>query len=111
MKPGKKTPRNGANTEVDFRANRLKVGPDEYLVLSFSRADARRLSGLSTTEQEVAYYLLEGRSNNEIAELRQTSARTVANQVASVYRKLRVRGRSELSALVMSTKAPTGVDS
>ena len=111
MNRATKTRGNGANTEADFRATRLKVGPDEYLVLSFSRADARRLSGLSTTEQEVAYYLLEGRSNNEIAELRQTSVRTVANQVAAVYRKLRVRGRSELSALVMSTTTPTAVDS
>jgi DNA-binding CsgD family transcriptional regulator len=111
VKPRKNTRRNSTKGDTDFRASRLKVGPDEYLVLSFSHADMRRLSGLSPTEQEIVHHLVAGCSNAEIAQLRRTSVRTVANQVASVYRKLRVRGRSELSSLVMSTTTPTAVDS
>lgn len=41
-------------------------------------------------------------SNAEIAERRGTSPRTVANQVASLFRKLGVASRSELRALVAS---------
>jgi DNA-binding NarL/FixJ family response regulator len=39
--------------------------------------------------------LIEGLSNSEIATARQTSVRTVANQVASILRKVGVRSRSE----------------
>jgi DNA-binding CsgD family transcriptional regulator len=48
------------------------------------------------TESEVLLQLLEGLSNEEIATERGVSARTVANQVASVFRKLGVSSRGEL---------------
>jgi DNA-binding NarL/FixJ family response regulator len=41
---------------------------------------------------------VEGLSNKEIAESRESSERTVANQLASIYRKLRVNSRAELVA-------------
>lgn len=43
--------------------------------------------------------LLDGQSNAEIAARRGRSARTVANQVAAVLRKLGVSSRIELIAL------------
>jgi len=50
---------------------------------------------LSAAEREIAIAVLEGLSNAEIAAARGTSARTVANQVASLLRKLGARSRSE----------------
>jgi DNA-binding NarL/FixJ family response regulator len=48
--------------------------------------------------------VLEGKSNQEIAKSRRTAVRTVANQVASIFRKLGVGSRSELYAFVASGK-------
>lgn len=53
------------------------------------------------TDAEVAVVQLacRGLTNAEIARLRSTSQRTVANQLASIYGKLAVGGRGELVAL------------
>ena len=53
---------------------------------------------LSEAEREVVLLLLEGRSNQEIATLRGRSYRTIANQLAAIYRKLGVASRTELIA-------------
>lgn len=53
---------------------------------------------LTAAEREVAEQILEGASNAKIAARRNTSVRTVANQVASLLVKLRVRSRAELTA-------------
>lgn len=57
-----------------------------------------RQSPLMARRTRVAIALLEGLSNPEIATARQTSVRTVANQVASLFRKLGVRSRPEAVA-------------
>jgi DNA-binding NarL/FixJ family response regulator len=58
---------------------------------------------LTETEHEVARDAIDGLSNAEIAHRRRRSARTIANQLASIYRKLGVASRYELAAL-LSTK-------
>ncbi|HET8725086.1 MAG TPA: LuxR C-terminal-related transcriptional regulator [Anaeromyxobacteraceae bacterium] len=50
-------------------------------------------------QREVLQLLLRGLSNAEIARLRRRSERTVAHQVDSIYRRLRVGSRAELIAL------------
>ena len=55
-------------------------------------------SSLTSSEREVVALLVAGLSTQEIAERRQRSYRTIANQLAAVYRKLRVAGRTELVA-------------
>ncbi|HBQ17214.1 MAG TPA: hypothetical protein DEF51_40835 [Myxococcales bacterium] len=55
------------------------------------------LGGLTEAEREVTLGLLRGETNGAIAEARGTSARTVANQIARVYRKLGVASRAELA--------------
>jgi DNA-binding CsgD family transcriptional regulator len=55
---------------------------------------------LSGSERAVAAYVLRGASNAQIAALLTKSPRTVANQIASIFRKLRVRSRGELAALL-----------
>lgn len=55
---------------------------------------------LTKAEREVMALLLEGRSNAQIAKARKTAVRTVANQVASLFRKYGVGSRAELAARV-----------
>lgn len=55
---------------------------------------------LTEAERGVLALLLEGLSNAEIAKRRKTSVRTVANQVASLFKKHGVSSRSELAAKI-----------
>jgi DNA-binding NarL/FixJ family response regulator len=70
---------------------------DEGVVLSFPLPGTSGLPRcLSKAEGEVASALLLGLSNAEVAARRGVSHRTVANQIAAVFTKLRVRSRLEL---------------
>jgi DNA-binding NarL/FixJ family response regulator len=53
---------------------------------------------LSPSERLIATLILRGATNAEIASLRGKSTRTIANQVASMFRKLQVASRGELAA-------------
>jgi DNA-binding CsgD family transcriptional regulator len=75
----------------------LESDDGEIAVLSFT-LPGDKVANLSAAESDVACHILAGRSNSEIAVLRRCSARTVANQVASLFRKLGVRSRLELVA-------------
>jgi DNA-binding CsgD family transcriptional regulator len=76
----------------------LESDDGELAVLSFT-LPGDSATNLSLAESDVARHILAGRTNSEIAALRQCSTRTVANQVASLFRKLGVRSRLELVAL------------
>jgi DNA-binding CsgD family transcriptional regulator len=54
--------------------------------------------GLTPAERDVGLYLLKGLSHKEVADMRQTSERTVRQQAREIYRKAGVGGRAELSA-------------
>jgi DNA-binding NarL/FixJ family response regulator len=87
----------------EFAAQRFRVGPDEYAVFSFP-FDAHWTSPsvcsrLTQAELAVTRLVLEGHGNAAIAKTRGTSARTVANQLASIFRKLEVSSRWQLAAL------------
>lgn len=56
---------------------------------------------LSAAEREVALLLLKGLSHKEIAEVRETSEKTVRQQSLAVYRKAGLSGRAELSAFFL----------
>jgi DNA-binding CsgD family transcriptional regulator len=79
-------------------AKRMVLDGGEHIVLSFPLDAPEVPSSLTKAERAVAVLVLEGRSDAEIAALRGVSKRTVANQVASVFRKLDVRSRVELAA-------------
>lgn len=53
---------------------------------------------LTASEWQVARLSIEGETHAGVARLRGTSERTVANQLASVFAKLKISGRSELRA-------------
>jgi DNA-binding NarL/FixJ family response regulator len=63
---------------------------------------------LSEGELDVARLSIEGVMHREIAQRRGSSQRTVANQLASAFRKLGVSGRSELRAIAVQ-EAPSVV--
>jgi DNA-binding CsgD family transcriptional regulator len=74
------------------------VGPG-LVVLSYALPDTdEALHALSPAERQVCRLAIEGRSNREIAEIRGTRVRTVANQMASILDKLGVTSRRELAA-------------
>ena len=83
----------------NLRVDTIRIGGDEYVVMSWPRdIDAATLEPLTSAERAVTKLVLSGKSNSEIARQRGTSPRTVANQLASLYRKLGVRSRRELTA-------------
>jgi DNA-binding NarL/FixJ family response regulator len=64
--------------------------------IAIARPDACLLGVLPPAELAVVRELVEGRSYEEIARRRGTSQRTIANQVATVFRRMQVSGRNEL---------------
>lgn len=68
--------------------------------ITVPRPDAALKPWLAPAEHAVISLLIEGQSYAEIAKERQTSIRTVANQVASGFRRLGVSGRAELLCLL-----------
>jgi DNA-binding CsgD family transcriptional regulator len=57
---------------------------------------------LPPAEYSVLCGIVEGSSYVEVAEARGTSARTVANQVASIFHRLGVSGRGELISFLVT---------
>lgn len=69
---------------------------DDLKLLTLSEPAPLAPASLSSAEREVARLVYEGYANREIAARRHTSARTVANQLASIYRKMGINSRQEL---------------
>ncbi|MBK7582617.1 MAG: hypothetical protein IPI67_20760 [Myxococcales bacterium] len=74
----------------------VRLGGARHLLIRLP-VPAVPLSSLTPSERAVVLLVLEGASNRDIATARQTSQRTVANQLSSAYGKLGVRSRSELA--------------
>jgi DNA-binding CsgD family transcriptional regulator len=75
----------------------LESEDGQLVILTFSLPEGARAS-LTPAESDVAGHVLAGRSNAEIATIRGSSSRTVANLVARIFRKLGVSSRLELVA-------------
>jgi len=82
------------------------VDGKNYLVLSVERPDLHFPVALSLAEAEVLRHLLAGASYAEISGARAVSPRTVANQLATAFRKLGVSGRrATIDRLIQHTRA------
>ncbi len=81
--------------EVSVRGEALLVG-------AYPMINEDRIKPLSESERTVLAHLMAGSTNSDIAQRRQTSEYTVANQVQSIFRKLHVSSRSELAARLQS---------
>ena len=77
---------------------RVDIGGETVLVFTWPTAEAHDVPDLTVAERAVLHAITEGQSNAAIARSRRTSLRTVANQVASLFRKLGVRSRHQLVA-------------
>lgn len=75
-------------------AERFAIDGMEFV--AFTWKPEHELPRLTPAERGVLELLLRGATNAEIGEARQASARTIANQVASLLRKLRATSRYEL---------------
>jgi len=75
------------------RLSRIEFNGEGFWVVSVVRPDLQFPVPLSEAEAAVVRELLAGRSHAQISNLRATSRRTVANQLATVFRKLGVSGR------------------
>ena len=81
-----------ANQQGRFSA--LEVEEDEYaVVVSALRPDLQFPVELSLAEAAVVRSLVDGHSHAQISGARARSRRTVANQLATAFRKLGVSGR------------------
>ena len=72
------------------------------IVISFPIPDVDWKQVLTPTEIEVVGEALAGLGNAEIGAKRGVASRTVANQLASIYQKLGVRSRLELSLFALA---------
>ena len=77
----------------------LRVGREEYVMLAWPAKSGGMLQDLSPAESEVVQLAASGLSNSQIANARRKSLRTIANQLASAFRKLGIRSRLELFAI------------
>jgi DNA-binding CsgD family transcriptional regulator len=75
----------------------FQVAGRQYVRVAFPLLP-RLPATLTAAESEVAALIIAGRSNAQIAKARGVALRTVANQVASILRKMRVGSRSALLA-------------
>ncbi len=88
---------------VFFSANGPRATLAEYgvhentlLIGTYPLVPAGQVANLTDAEQEVLAALLMGSTNRHIAQRRNCSEHTVANQVQSIFRKVGVHSRSEL---------------
>lgn len=108
---------NGAPTvpaaPVGLEAQTFRIGSDEYALFSFaltpqeSQFAVEELDVLSSTERTIVSLALRGLSNVAIGRARGTTARTIANQLGIIYRKLGVGSRRELCARVRGAGSVT----
>ncbi len=87
------------------RARAVSIAGERLAIVNVPRVPDAPFDELSSVEREVAQSLIEGATHASIALRRGTSVRTVANQAASIYRKLGVRSRAELAARALAIDA------
>jgi DNA-binding NarL/FixJ family response regulator len=84
----------------------FEFGGERYWV--FSAGIAKELGErLSPAERLTAWYVAQGLSNGEVARRRGVACRTVANQVASILRKLGVTSRCEIARSLFQVRPET----
>ncbi|QXX76592.1 response regulator transcription factor [Methylovirgula sp. HY1] len=86
-----------------------KIGPDEYL-LRLTEATAisdedllRQTLSITAREAEVLLWIARGKSNRNVAEILNISARTVDKHLEQIYTKLGIENRASATALVVKT--------
>ncbi len=81
----------------DLEVHTLTIEGEQLAVLSYPVRLAAPAK-LTAAEREIVERIARGETNADIARARRTSLRTVANQVAALFKKLDVSSRRELVA-------------
>lgn len=89
----------GRLAELERRLDALEGG-------SGRRSARGRFSELTETERRIVGLVVAGRTNDEVAQQLFLSPKTVEWSLTKVYRKLRVRSRTELAAKLGSGATP-----
>lgn len=89
----------GRLAELERRLDALEGG-------SGRRSARGRFSELTETERRIVGLVVAGRTNDEVAQQLFLSPKTVEWSLTKVYRKLRVRSRTELAAKLGSGETP-----
>lgn len=77
----------------------LEHAGEEHLVVSLGTPrEIAWPATLTASERAIAAHIVAGRSTEQIARARGRSSRTIANQIASLLRKLEVASRVQLAA-------------
>jgi DNA-binding CsgD family transcriptional regulator len=78
------------------RVEPVAGGSADRFMLSCERPDCALRPALTEAECQVTRLLIEGRTHAQMARIRNKSPRTIANQLASSFRKLGATGRTAL---------------
>jgi DNA-binding CsgD family transcriptional regulator len=84
------------DTSLTGRLSSISTEHGPLSIVSIQSPDRLLRGRLPPAELSVIANLLQGATYREIACLRGTSTRTIANQITAVFRRLRVSGRNEL---------------
>jgi DNA-binding CsgD family transcriptional regulator len=84
------------DTTLTGRLSSMSTERGSLSIVSIQSPDRLLRGRLPPAELSVIANLLQGATYREIAFLRGTSTRTIANQITAVFRRLRVSGRNEL---------------
>jgi DNA-binding NarL/FixJ family response regulator len=88
----------GASLKTRSAIFDLPIASAKLVVVSTPLSAERVIEKLTRAESDVARLAGEGLSNDAIAARRRTSTRTVANQLAMIFKKLSVTSRVHLAA-------------
>jgi DNA-binding NarL/FixJ family response regulator len=95
------TLRQAANGEARYSPRMTAAVLKRLRTLSLRTPPVHRVANLTGREREVVDLVVEGLSNKEIAQRLTIEVATVKNHVHSIYRKLNIRRRSQLSAWLL----------
>jgi len=100
------TLRGGERDEAGPQVSCARFEGEEVFVLSVPVPEVRYPEGATRAEHEVIDLLLDGNTSQGIAQLRDTSVRTVTTQLAEIYRKAGVRSSRQLAAFTTGVDGP-----
>jgi DNA-binding CsgD family transcriptional regulator len=93
---------------MDVNISMFEVDGEAHVVVGYALKRPRAFAKLTAAELDVVEAVIEGLSTRELSRRRGVSERTVQNQLARVYAKLRVASKHELLALVGGARAEAG---
>lgn len=91
-----------ASSGLRAKLAEISIKGEDLLVGAYPLINEECVEGLTEAERSVLAHLVAGSTNSDIAQRRNTSEYTIANQVKSIFHKLEVCSRGELAARLQS---------